>query len=920
MRDSSVDGRQVVGRAMADGKATIKLREKLSDSSNADDTPPRMLDIDGPSNAPDAILGGSATVGQCVMSLTNAVIGAGMLGLPFCYKQCGVIGGTLLLVICGVSTNYTMKFMALCAHRTGCRTYEDVAEYTHGKLARRMVEICVIALQFGCLVAYANILADVLSSVAGTVVPPGAEPSRTGWMAFVVLGVLFPLCCFVKSPQSLASISVFTIVFMFIFVVLIAARAFLPELRTSTEPLEYWHSSGLLVSFPVICFAFSAHPALYPIFNTLRAPSVSRMSYVISRTLVLCFICYVLVGALGYAAFREATAGDVLRNFNASGLTGLIKLGYGTAIVCTVPIVVIPLCDSLLSMFRPGHRSNSISGYELPNVEFAFAISGATASVLLSYILPSMIYLRVHQPDRRLGGTVGGLMSNKSPDMLRLAYALLVFGILAGLLCTSATLGAVKEEAEVVSLAKTLATRKQMHSDAAEKLEQAHQAALLLAQVEKEMASSLMAVAEETAKSWGLKKGDPTVSDSSRAEKLATIERLHQVAEQLGSMSKEAHDALDAVHTASATLHVAKTTHAAVDVVRESKGPRAGSPPPPSPLPQPHLAEALGSNAGNASSPPPVPTALSGVTSQVEPDDSELEAVKAVEKEKVRHAGEEIDLAVQTSLDVAEKAEGTRHHHHQAIMELEGQTAADDDDLDNDAVEDVAETALTDEQQQQLESALSDAASAISQQQAVAASSGSVHHAPTGSSSLHEPRESVSAAVPIEGHVNFTVKAAVKAVADAAQAAQVAAVAALVANAKVAAAVADTKPELVARAEAIAKQLEIHEQNKKQAQPPDALLSNSSLTANVSTSLIPEQAISSANSSSIQPSEQTLDAGRLSDDMKTALPGDQSGASVLEDMRRTDVVAEVQAARSQVSQGPSKISDDDQSMRFALHD
>ena len=35
------------------------------------------------------------------------------------------------------------------------------------------------------LVAYLNILADVLSSVAGTIVPPGAEPSRNVMMAAI---------------------------------------------------------------------------------------------------------------------------------------------------------------------------------------------------------------------------------------------------------------------------------------------------------------------------------------------------------------------------------------------------------------------------------------------------------------------------------------------------------------------------------------------------------------------------------------------------------------------------------------------------------------------------------------------------------------------------------------------------------------
>lgn len=48
------------------------------------------------------------------------------------------------------------------------------------------------------------------------------------------------------------------------------------------------------------------------------------------------------------------TAGDVLRNFGARGVTGirgayerLIKVGYGLSILGTVPLVVLPFQDSL---------------------------------------------------------------------------------------------------------------------------------------------------------------------------------------------------------------------------------------------------------------------------------------------------------------------------------------------------------------------------------------------------------------------------------------------------------------------------------------------------------------------------------------------------------------------------------------------
>ena len=43
-----------------------------------------------------------------------------------------------------------------------------------------LVRICVVALLMGCSVAYVNIVSDIFSGVAGTIVPAGAEPSRGG--------------------------------------------------------------------------------------------------------------------------------------------------------------------------------------------------------------------------------------------------------------------------------------------------------------------------------------------------------------------------------------------------------------------------------------------------------------------------------------------------------------------------------------------------------------------------------------------------------------------------------------------------------------------------------------------------------------------------------------------------------------------
>ena len=55
----------------------------------------------------------------------------------------------------------------VCSQIAGSRSFEELSQKAMGEPGKKMVEIAQILLQFGSLVAYTNILADILSSVAG---------------------------------------------------------------------------------------------------------------------------------------------------------------------------------------------------------------------------------------------------------------------------------------------------------------------------------------------------------------------------------------------------------------------------------------------------------------------------------------------------------------------------------------------------------------------------------------------------------------------------------------------------------------------------------------------------------------------------------------------------------------------------------
>ncbi len=113
---------------------------------------------------------------------------------PFCYRNCGLVLTTCLVLVCLTASQLSMRLLLLASQLSSKKTYDDLAKQCFGHTGSRSVNVSISLLNMGALVAYINILADVLSSVAGSIIPPGAEPSRDIMLA--------GLCCNPELPVS----------------------------------------------------------------------------------------------------------------------------------------------------------------------------------------------------------------------------------------------------------------------------------------------------------------------------------------------------------------------------------------------------------------------------------------------------------------------------------------------------------------------------------------------------------------------------------------------------------------------------------------------------------------------------------------------------------------------------------------------
>jgi len=308
---------------------------------------------------------GTVSFKDAALNLTNCVMGAGALSLPSFFRSCGVVTGSAILVASGVWTWVSVLMMLATADALSSRSlhgipvasYEDLMDMTLGVRGRTLSTVAIVLLQLGCLVGYANILADVMSPFAIDILPPGLEPNRGAVLTAVTLGGMLPVGLVVggENPSLLAMVSMISLGIVATFCVVLVAHAFSPENEPGYAgklpgPVVYSNPAGVMSALPLVIFAFGAHPAVLPVLRTMRPSSLKANTSLVSVVLVACGLAYFLIGLGGYLSFRSATAGNVLRNldgvFLGSSTSKTLKFGYGLVVLGSVPTILLPLQKS----------------------------------------------------------------------------------------------------------------------------------------------------------------------------------------------------------------------------------------------------------------------------------------------------------------------------------------------------------------------------------------------------------------------------------------------------------------------------------------------------------------------------------------------------------------------------------------------
>lgn len=134
------------------------------------------------------------------MNMANSIIGAGIIGQAYAFKEAGMVTGIVMLIGLTVTVDWTIRLIVINSKMSGSNSFQGTMEHAYGKSGLVAISVAQWAFAFGGMIAFCIIVGDTIPHVISALFPSWREKSflwlltnRRAVIILFILGVSYPL-------------------------------------------------------------------------------------------------------------------------------------------------------------------------------------------------------------------------------------------------------------------------------------------------------------------------------------------------------------------------------------------------------------------------------------------------------------------------------------------------------------------------------------------------------------------------------------------------------------------------------------------------------------------------------------------------------------------------------------------------------
>ncbi|XP_009629537.1 amino acid transporter AVT3B-like [Nicotiana tabacum] len=346
-----------------------------------------------------------------------AIVGAGVLGLPYTFMRTGWITGLVTLFSVAALTYHGMMLLIHTRKRldlsligdSKISSFGDLGFVVCGPIGRFAVDVMIVLAQVGFCIGYlifiGNTLSHLLSLSKGFGIPLfssakslyiwGCFPFQLGLTSIPSLTLLAPLSIFADVAQ-IGAMGVVMVEDVLTF--------------TNQWPSDI-HAFGTVSTFfyglGVALYSFEGVGMAIPLEAEMK--DKSKYGKILALSMFLIALMYGTFGVMGYFAFGSSTKDIVTSNMAKGILSTLVKVGLCINLFFTFPLMLNPAFEVFERRFCDGNycvwmRWILVLGVTLvallvPNFADFMSLVGSSTCCALGFILPALFHYQVFKED-----------------------------------------------------------------------------------------------------------------------------------------------------------------------------------------------------------------------------------------------------------------------------------------------------------------------------------------------------------------------------------------------------------------------------------------------------------------------------------------------------------------------------------------